>query len=239
MSDIGPVIESKLKFPEGTKFKMPDGSQIEINDWRIGEYYCSFVVPPRWNAPLEPTASSRSMPIQGGTRTVTRVDCNLPRSGYNGLPSDWEVILFGWRASTALSMMCDQVRAFAANTFCEFVYCDRRIVEATLLDLLTAPSWLREHMEEAISNSKPIAHLRENLNFAVSVMPERPEPVQAFHAWLNKDQNPTAQRIREIAIESRDPATAGGLVDLANSLTFRMEPLFKIHLEGLLRQSIV
>jgi hypothetical protein len=45
---------------------------------------------------VEAFSAGRSQPIPGGTRTQTKVDTNVPKASDNGLPKDWEMLVYAY-----------------------------------------------------------------------------------------------------------------------------------------------
>lgn len=80
--------------PGTTTLKLPDGSAIQISDWIDDRYYSTIQLTNGQSTPLEAFSAGRSQTIPGGTRTMTRVDTNVPRSGDGGLPKDHEMLIY-------------------------------------------------------------------------------------------------------------------------------------------------
>lgn len=81
--------------PGTTTITLPDGSTIALADWIDDKIYGSVQLANGQTTPVEAFSSARSQVIPGGTRVQTRVDTNVPRSGDNGLPKDWEMLIYG------------------------------------------------------------------------------------------------------------------------------------------------
>ncbi len=82
--------------PSTTTLTLPDGSTIALADWIDDKLYGSIQFSNGLTSPLEAFSSGRSQPIPGGVRVQTRVDTNIPKNGDNGLPKDWEMLVYGW-----------------------------------------------------------------------------------------------------------------------------------------------
>lgn len=81
--------------PGTTTITLPDGTTIALADWIDDKFYGSVQISSGQVTPVEAFSSGRSQPIPGGSRAQTRVDTNIPRAGENGLPKDWEMLVFG------------------------------------------------------------------------------------------------------------------------------------------------
>ena len=82
--------------PGTTTLKLPDGSVIALADWIDDKLYGSVQLANGDTGQIEAFSNGRSQPIPGGARSQTRVDTNVPRNGDNGLPKDWEMLVYGW-----------------------------------------------------------------------------------------------------------------------------------------------
>jgi len=82
--------------PGTTTLKLPDGSVIALADWIDDKLYGSIELGNGDTGQIEAFSNGRSQPIPGGARSQTRVDTNVPRNGDNGLPKDWEALIYGW-----------------------------------------------------------------------------------------------------------------------------------------------
>jgi hypothetical protein len=81
--------------PGTTTFTLPNGQTISIEDWIDDKLYSTVQFQNGQTTPVEAFVSGRSQQIPGGTRTSTRVDTNVPRSGDTGLPMSWEMYIYG------------------------------------------------------------------------------------------------------------------------------------------------
>lgn len=82
--------------PGTTTLTLPDGSTIALADWIDDKLYGSIELGTGDTGQIEAFSNGRSQPIPGGARAQTRVDTNVPRNGDNGLPKDWEMLIYGW-----------------------------------------------------------------------------------------------------------------------------------------------
>jgi hypothetical protein len=80
--------------PGTTTLRLPDGSAIQVTDWVDDRYYSTIQLTNGQTTPVEAFSAGRSQTIPGGTRTMTRVDTNVPRSGDGGLPKDHEMLVY-------------------------------------------------------------------------------------------------------------------------------------------------
>lgn len=94
--------------PSTTTLDLPDGSTIALADWIDDKFYSTVQLNNGQTTPVIAFMNTRSQQVAGGTRISTRVDTNIPRSGANGVPKDWEMLVYG------LSVMI--VRAMRATT---------------------------------------------------------------------------------------------------------------------------
>lgn len=82
--------------PGTITFTLPSGEAVALADWIDDKFYSTVQIVNGQTTPLEAFSQTRGQPIAGGTRTVSRVDTNIPRAGDNGLPKDWEMWVYGW-----------------------------------------------------------------------------------------------------------------------------------------------
>lgn len=81
--------------PGTSTLTLPDGSSIALSDWIDDKFYGTVQFANAFNQLVEGFSTGRSQQIPGGTRNQLRVDTNIPRQGENGLPKDWEMLVFG------------------------------------------------------------------------------------------------------------------------------------------------
>jgi len=76
-------------------FTLPNGHVLAIEDWIDDKLYSTVQLANGQSIAVEAFTVGRGLQISGGTRTTTRVDTNVPRSGENGLPMAWEMYIYG------------------------------------------------------------------------------------------------------------------------------------------------
>jgi len=81
--------------PGTTTFTLPSGQTIQIEDWIDDKLYSTVQFTNGQTFGLQAFVNGRAQPINGGTRTSTRVDSNLARAGDTGLPMSWEMFIYG------------------------------------------------------------------------------------------------------------------------------------------------
>jgi hypothetical protein len=82
--------------PGTTTITLPDGNTIALSDWIDDKLFGTVQLVNGQTNQVIVFSNGRSQPIPGGTRIQTRVDTNIPRNGENGLPKDWEMLVYGW-----------------------------------------------------------------------------------------------------------------------------------------------
>src|SRR5215216_189183 len=80
--------------PGTTTFTLQDGSVISLVDWVDDRFHGVVQLGNGVSTPVEAFSAAVSQQIPGGTRTMTRVDTNIPRPGSNGLPQSYEMLIF-------------------------------------------------------------------------------------------------------------------------------------------------
>lgn len=80
--------------PGTTTFTLADGTVISLVDWIDDRYYAVVQLANAQATPVEAFSASISQQIPGGTRSMTKVDTNIPRAGSNGLPQAYEMLVF-------------------------------------------------------------------------------------------------------------------------------------------------
>lgn len=81
--------------PGTTTITLPNGQTVSIEDWIDDKLYSTVQFTNGQTTPVEAFVAGRSQIISGGSRTSTRVDTNVPRSGDTGLPMSWEAYIYG------------------------------------------------------------------------------------------------------------------------------------------------
>lgn len=117
--------------PGTTTLTLPGGFTVALSDWIDDRHWTTVELENGDNNTLEAFASGRSQPITGGARPNTAVDTNIPATGLQGLPKDWEFLVYGFgfefiraaRATTnpTLTSFSDPIR------FTTFFQINRRI----------------------------------------------------------------------------------------------------------------
>lgn len=134
--------------PGTTTITMDNGQTIQISDWIDDKLYSTVQFNNGQNGPVEAFSAGRSQQIPGGTRTSTRVDTNIPRSGSNGLPKDWEMYVYG--------VGCKLVRVMRPPT---------GTVNPTLADAPSSPGALSDPpMLVTLFNIDRVTYLEYNYN---------------------------------------------------------------------------
>ena len=186
----------------------------------------------------------RSEPISGGQRKMTRAHTNIPRSGLNGLPRDWEMDVLNWHASVNLPME-QVVLDWACETAVVFQYNERYCGQTTLAELLTGSRRLGV-------DSLPV-HMREQLTYFVKVSVENARAYDALCAWLRRDDLVRVRdELADLRSELRDQANpktvlgriAGNGVKILSSAIedLQVKPrelICWIHLEGMIQKVVV
>ena len=80
--------------PGTSTLVLQDGTVIALSDWIDDRYYGTVQLANGQSTPVEAFSASRSQQIPGGTRTMTRVDTNIPRPGPNGLPQAFAMLVY-------------------------------------------------------------------------------------------------------------------------------------------------
>lgn len=119
--------------------------------------------------------------LVGHTMAARRIHTNMPRSGYNGLPTGWAMQVSRWRASVNMRYLVEPVLEWAADTHLRFYIQSRPIAYSPLADLLLAPQQISDaggsrsaqEIYQATArgerlDGRPIL-LAENINFTVEV----------------------------------------------------------------------
>lgn len=82
--------------PGTTTMTLPDGAVVQLVDWIDDKLYGSVELENSDATAVEAFSNGRSQPIPGGSRAQTKVDSNVPKSGDAGLPTSWEMLIYGW-----------------------------------------------------------------------------------------------------------------------------------------------
>lgn len=81
--------------PGTITFTLPTGQTVSVEDWIDDKLYNTVQFTNGQVASVTAFSAGYSQQISGGTRTTTRVDTNIPRSGDSGLPQSWEMFIYG------------------------------------------------------------------------------------------------------------------------------------------------
>lgn len=73
---------------------------IKFTEWQQGNLYHTVQFTDTDNDMLEAFVATGST-VPGGTRTATRIDSNLPKSGDNGVPDGWKMLLYSIQITVA------------------------------------------------------------------------------------------------------------------------------------------
>jgi len=91
------AVQSKpgVGVPPGTvTFVLADGSVVSLVDWIDDKIYATVELYDTDSSEIEAFGPGRSQQIPGGTRSMSKVDSNVPRAGDSGLPQGWEALVF-------------------------------------------------------------------------------------------------------------------------------------------------
>jgi len=81
--------------PGTSTLMLPTGQVLQISDWVDDKFFGSIQLSNGQTTPVEAFSTGRSQPIPGGTRAQTRADTNIQKAGDNGLPTSWEMMIYG------------------------------------------------------------------------------------------------------------------------------------------------
>lgn len=81
--------------PGTTTLTLDNGQTIQISDWIDDKLFSTVQLSNTQTSSVEAFSVARSQQLPGGTRSVTRVDTNIQRSGDVGLPQSWEMLVYG------------------------------------------------------------------------------------------------------------------------------------------------
>jgi hypothetical protein len=256
-----------------TILRLPDGATVELADWIATSLMASFVVHTEDTAP-KPTwrpfsvSTAQMMPGSVGSNyIVSRAECSTPRGGDNGLPRDWEALIYRWRVSTPIAP-CDQLpeelRRFASTVQAVFVYNNKSVDRTTLLAMLeTAPGWqvdpepalpaeqqtfdslryFAHQLSDHEDTKRLPIHMRENLSYGVEFTACDAAELTRFKLWLLRDRD----RLRAIADHVEQLQNGASCAEELRAIAGdsgwdaqkRYHALFTVHLEGLLKRPVL
>jgi len=228
--------------PGTTTITLPNGQTVSIEDWIDDKLYSTVQLTNAQTTPVEAFVSGRSQPISGGTRSATRVDTNVPRSGDSGLPMSWEMYIYGigikmtrvMRAPTASATaptLADTGSALSDPptlrtlfnvdrvTYLEFSYNDKKYTYGVLQD------YPQGHGFQVFST---------NANFEIAqngITSPRDRNALVLPIWLRENLSFKLSFNPEAALVINQVASDGG-----TALTFAD---VKSYLYGLIRRNVV
>lgn len=151
--------------------------------------YSAFIVdanmgcPPQW----ELFGYGVSQYVCGTTIIAQRSHTNVPRGSYAGLPMGWDAIIDHWRALTSIRF-AEPVLEWASQLHATFRASDKVIERRPLIDLLMASQNVFEPIDQIRGEYRPPQRsafwLRENLSYAVEIVPENTSVNDKLCTWL-------------------------------------------------------
>ena len=90
--------------PSTTTITLPDGQTIALADWIDDRLFGSAQLATGQTGDIEAFSTGRSQSIPGGARNQQRCDTNVLKSGDNGLPKDYEMLVYGIAISYVRAM---------------------------------------------------------------------------------------------------------------------------------------
>ena len=228
--------------PGTTTITLPNGQTVSIEDWIDDKLYSTVQLTNGQTTPVEAFVAGRSQPISGGTRTSTRVDTNVPRSGDTGLPMSWEMYIYGigikavrvMRAPTAAATaptLADAGGALSAVpqlqtlfnvdrvTYLEFAYNDKKYTYGVMQDYPQGHGY-------NVFSTNPAFEMAQN-----GVPSPRDRNALVLPIWLRENLAYKLSFAPEAALVINQPAQDG-----QTALTF-MD--VKSYLYGLIRRNVV
>ena len=228
--------------PGTTTITLPNGQTVSIEDWIDDKLYSTVQLTNGQTTPVEAFVSGRSQPISGGTRTSTRVDTNVPRSGDTGLPMSWEMYVYGigikpvrvMRGTTAspanpaladgsgaLSNPAQLQTLFNVDrvTYLEFSYNDKKYTYGVMQDYPTGHGF-------SVFSTNPNFEIAQN-----GVPSPRDRNALVLPIWLRENLAYKLSYSPEAALVINQAASDG-----STALTF-MD--VKAYLYGLIRRNVV
>lgn len=181
---------------------------------------------------LEVFAAGRSEPIPGGTRRMARAHTNVPKSGYNGLPKDWEFAALSWRASFSLPYE-QPLLDWAAETSVQFMYNENCVGDAVLADLMFGSRRIG-------TNGLPVL-MREALTYFVRVSTENGKVFYNLIDWLKRTPEYLAlQEVKDAMMLVKSDKALDSLRRAAKLLDVEPRELTGwIHLEGFMNRVVI
>lgn len=228
--------------PGTTTITLPNGQTVSIEDWIDDKLYSTVQLTNGQTTPVEAFVTGRSQPISGGTRSASRVDTNVPRSGDTGLPMSWEMYIYGigiqmvrvMRAPTAASSAPTLADAGGALsnpptlntlfqvdrvTYLEFVYNDKRYTYGVMQDYPAGHGY-------NVFSTNPTFELAQN-----GIPSPRDRNALVLPIWLRENLAYKLSFSPEAALVINQAASDG-----STALTFAD---VKAYLYGLIRRNVV
>lgn len=181
---------------------------------------------------LEVFSAGRCEYIPGGGRRMTRAHTNVPKSGYSGLPKDWEFSALSWRASMSLPYE-QPLLDWAAETAVQFMYNETCVGDAVLADLLFGSRRIG-------TNGLPVL-MRENLTYFVRVSTENGKVFYNLIDWLKRNPEYLAlQEVKDAMMLVKSDRALDSLQRAAKLLDVEPRELTGwIHLEGFMNRVVI
>lgn len=82
--------------PSTTTITLADGTTIALADWIDDQIYGTVQLASGTQNPVDAFSAGRSQAVPGGGRVQTKVDTNVPKAADNGLPKDWEMLIYAF-----------------------------------------------------------------------------------------------------------------------------------------------
>lgn len=240
---IPPAFNPVYSMKGGSPFiRLPDGSTIALSDWVYGSFYSAAVVMPYGEegySNLEFFANGRSQQLAGAPagELASYAHTNVVRSGDNGLPIDWEMIVYSWRAQCSLPLE-QPVIDYAAECMLQFDYNGKMYRQCRLIELLLGGA---ELTSKAGTPSLPI-HMRQHLQYKVNMVPQSRAVVDRFQEYLrSKTPSVDATVLSELGQLARlAPAPlAAEITRIQKKLQPGRRATFWVSLEGYIKRTIV
>ena len=149
----------------GPSVTMPDGQRLILCEWARAPLFGACMVNPGGNMPdtLEVFTAGRGSPIPGSVSVpMMRHHTNLLKSGDNGLPLDYEMIVSKMSGKCS-ERLAEPVMRLFDTIYVNFEYNCKKYTENRLSDLM---------LGEVVLNPLPI-HMRENCAYKVNLMFQR------------------------------------------------------------------
>ena len=188
------MIKEKEEKRLGAKIVLEGGREIWLVDTLRDSLRSSFVVHPRRDDTMwEVFTQGPSSPVPGDpTIMATRTHTNILRSGVLGLPCDWEMLVYSWRAGCA--DLSQPVLDWAAETNALLVYNYKQYNTAVLIDLL---------LDRRVTFTDDPIHVRENLGYKVVVETTNAKALAALRDHLRKPNGEICEAVAELETLAR------------------------------------